>query len=137
MTIQPQSLQRHCPLDNGLLQQSTVLEAKCAAPSDIGDLEFLPIELIHSVFNILDLQNPTNFKAIIWRARALVDSFPPYYAIVKHSPNALRALLSTNMTIHFTAQDISAHSARNLVVVVGNLDHSLIYLPVIDTASYV
>ena len=107
MTIQLQSLQRHCPLDNGRLQQSTVFEAKCtASTSNIGDLEALPIEIIHSVFNILDLQSLTNSRAISWRARALVDSFPPYNAIVKHSPDALRALLSTHMAIHFTAQDI-------------------------------
>jgi len=77
MTIQVQSLQRHCPLDNGRLQQSTVFEAKCtASPSNIGDLEAFPIEIIHSVFNILDLQSLTNSRAISWRARALVDSFP-------------------------------------------------------------
>lgn len=107
MTTQLQSLQRHCPLDNGRIQQRTVTEAKCTAtPSNIGDLEALPIEIIHSIFNILDLQSLTNFRAISWRARALVDSFPPYNAIVQHSPDALRALLSTHMAIHFTAQDI-------------------------------
>ncbi|KAL2072746.1 hypothetical protein VTL71DRAFT_12089 [Oculimacula yallundae] len=94
MTIQPQSLQRHCPLNNSRLQESTLSEAKCTAfPSNIGDLKALPIEIIHLV-------------ALSWRARALIDSFPPYNAIVKHSPDVLRAVLSTHMATHFTAQDI-------------------------------
>lgn len=109
MTIQLQSLQRHCPLDNGRLQQRTFLEAKSTASlSNIGDLEALPSEIIHSIFNVLDLQSLTDFRAISWRARALLDGFPPYNAIVQHSPDALRALLSTHMAVHFTAQDIFA-----------------------------
>ncbi|KAL3423934.1 F-box domain-containing protein [Phlyctema vagabunda] len=108
MTIAPQSLRRLCPLDNGRLQPCTVFEAKetPASPSTIGDLDSLPLEIIHSTFNILDLQTLTDFRAISWRARALVDSFPPYSAIVRHSPDALRALLSTHMAVYFTAQDI-------------------------------
>jgi hypothetical protein len=107
MTIQPQSLQRHCPLDNGRLWPRTVLDAKYTASlSNIGDLEALPLEIIHSTFIMLDLQSLTDFRAISWRARALVDSFAPYSAIVQHAPDALRALLSTHMAVHFTAQDI-------------------------------
>jgi hypothetical protein len=107
MTIPFESLQRHCPLDNGRLAQLTVSEAKCtASPLHNGDLEALPIEIIHSIFNLLSLQTLTDFRGVSWRARALVDSFPPYNAIFQHSPNVLRALLSTHMAIHFTAQDI-------------------------------
>ncbi len=104
MTIQPQSLQRHCPLDNDRLLPH---DAKTPASlSNIGVLETLPPEIIHSIFKILDLQCLTDFRAVSWCARALVDSIPPYNAIVQHSPDALRALLSTHMAVHFTAQDI-------------------------------
>lgn len=107
MTIQLQSLQRHCPFDNGRLRQRTLFEAKCIASlSNIGNLETLPFEIIHLIFNLLDLQSLTDFRAISWRARALLDSFPPYKAIVQHSPDVLRALLSTHMAVHFTARDI-------------------------------
>jgi hypothetical protein len=107
MTIQPESLQRHCPLDNGRLWPRTVSEAKYAVSlSNIGDLEALPLEIIHSTFNILDLQSLTDFRTISQRARSLVDSFAPYSAIVQHAPDALRALLSTHMAVHFIAQDI-------------------------------
>ncbi|KFY79908.1 hypothetical protein V499_01166 [Pseudogymnoascus sp. VKM F-103] len=107
MTIQPQSLQRLCPLDNGLFQPRADYKANNATSfSNIGDLDALPLEIIHSIFSILDLRSLTDFRALSWRARALVDSFPPYNEIVHHSPDALRALLSTHMAVHFTAQDI-------------------------------
>ena len=107
MSIQPQSLQKHCPLDNGRLQRNAIEGANGPASlSNIGNLEFLPLEVIHSIFNMIDLQSLTDFRAISWRARALVDSLSPYKAIIQHCPDALRALLSTQMAIHFTAQDI-------------------------------
>ncbi len=102
MSIQPRSLERCCPLDNG--RHATT--ESIASVSSIGNLEILPIEIIHSIFNILDLQTLTHCRAISWRARCLVDSIPPYKTIVQHAPNALRALLSTNMAVCFTAQDI-------------------------------
>jgi hypothetical protein len=104
MTIQPQSLQRHCPLDNDRL-----LPHNAKTPtslSNFGVLETLPPEIIHSILKVLDLQSLTDFRRVSWCARALVDSIPPYNAIVQHSPDALRALLSTHMAVHFTAQDI-------------------------------
>ncbi|APA07107.1 hypothetical protein sscle_02g018770 [Sclerotinia sclerotiorum 1980 UF-70] len=71
MTIQPEPLQRNCPLDNGRLQPSTARVS--ASPSTSCEL---------------------------------VDSVPEYNSIVKHCPDALRALLSTRMAVHFTASHI-------------------------------
>jgi hypothetical protein len=104
MTIQPQSLQRQCPLDNDRLQPLAATNP--ASHSKIGALEALPPEILCSIFMLLDLQCLTDFRAVSWGARALVDSIPTYNAIVQHSPDALRALLSTRMAGHFTAQDI-------------------------------
>ena len=101
------SLQKPCPLDNGQFQPRTDLSTKFTAPlSNLGALEALPPEVIHLVFNTIDLQSLTAFRAISWGARALVDSFSPYNAIFQYFPDALRALLSTQMAVHFTAQDI-------------------------------
>ncbi|KAF4628658.1 hypothetical protein G7Y89_g9489 [Cudoniella acicularis] len=101
MTIQPESLRRHCPLDNGRLLPRPV------SLSNLGNFDILPLEIIHSIFiNFLDLQRLTDFRAVSWRARTLVDDLPPYHAIVRHSPDSLRALLSTQMAVHFTTQDI-------------------------------
>lgn len=102
MTIQLEALQKHCPLDNGRFQPGPT-----AAHSSIGDLEAFPLEIIHSVFDVLDLQSLTDFRTVSWSARALVDNFPPYDAIVRHCPDALRALLSTHMAAHFTCGNIS------------------------------
>jgi len=107
LSIQLQSLQRNCPLDQSRLQRDPVFGAKCTAPpSDMGDLEILPLEIIHLTFNMLDLQTLIDFRTISWRARALVDSFSPYNEIIQYCPDALRALLSTHMSVYFTAQDI-------------------------------
>ncbi|ESZ89742.1 hypothetical protein SBOR_9869 [Sclerotinia borealis F-4128] len=104
MTIPPQFLQRYCPLDNGLLRPHA---AKIPASiSDIGSFKALPLEIIHLIFNLLDLRCLTDFRAVSWRARTLVDSVPEYNALVKHSPDALRALISTRIAVYFTAQDI-------------------------------
>jgi hypothetical protein len=104
MTIQPQSLQRHCPLDNDRLRPHAAKTP--ASLVNIGVLKTLPLEIIHSILKILDLQCLTDFRAASWCARALVDSIPSYSAMVQHCPDALRALLSTHMAVHSTAQDI-------------------------------
>ncbi|KAE9369356.1 hypothetical protein N431DRAFT_485268 [Stipitochalara longipes BDJ] len=109
MTIQPESLEKYCPLDNDQLRHHTMFNASIASSTSlpsIGSLKILPPEILHSIFNMLDLKSLTDFRAISWQARALVDSLQPYNAIIQHCPDALRALLSTHMAVHFTAQDI-------------------------------
>lgn len=104
--IDSNSLEKQCPLDNGRHQPIVLHDNTTAHISMVGDLECLPLEIIHMVLGILDLQTLTNFRAVSWHARNLVDSLPAYRAIVKHSPNALRALISTQTAIQFTARDI-------------------------------
>ncbi|CZT45933.1 uncharacterized protein RSE6_06292 [Rhynchosporium secalis] len=77
-----------------------------APRSSIGTLDALPLEILQMAFGILDLQALTDIRALSWRVRALVDGLPPYKSILEHCPDVLRALLSTNMAIHHTAQDI-------------------------------
>lgn len=105
MAIYPKSLRQHCPLDNGLFNLHAN-DDNSIAFSNIGDLNALPLEIVHLILSTLDLRSLTDFRALSWRARALVDNFPPYNNIVRHSPDVLRALLSTHMAIYFTAQDI-------------------------------
>lgn len=107
MTMQPESLQKHCPLDNGRLEaRSTAQSSDTSASTGVGDLDGLPLEIIQLILAMLDLQVLTYFRGVSWQARRLVDSFLPYDAIIRYSPDALRALLSTHMATHFTAQDI-------------------------------
>lgn len=58
------------------------------------------------VLNLLNLQTINDFRAVCWHTPSLVDNLVPYCAIVKHVPNALRALIGTRMAINFTAEDI-------------------------------
>jgi hypothetical protein len=102
-TISPRSLQKQCPLDNGRHESQN---RKNYIASISGVLSAFPIEITQSILNMLDLQSLTDFRAVSWSARALVNTIPPYKAIIQHSPDALRALLSTQMAVYFTAQDI-------------------------------
>ena len=72
----------------------------------MGRLSILPPEILDSILNMLDLENLTHFRAISSRSRASVDNVSSYNGIIQHCPNALRALLSTQMATHFTPQDI-------------------------------
>ncbi|KAF8861989.1 hypothetical protein BDZ45DRAFT_671533 [Acephala macrosclerotiorum] len=102
--IQAESIQRCCPLDNGRLEPR---DAKSSAPiSDFGNLECFPLEIIDSILRMFDLQSLTNFRAVNWHARTLVDNITPYKAIIQHAPDVLRGLLSTQMAVHFTTEDI-------------------------------
>jgi hypothetical protein len=103
MTIQPETLERYCPLDNGRLEQRTISQSHTQVKlHDTGKLRALPLEITHLVISLLDLKSLTDFRAVSWGSRALVDSLPQYNAIIQHAPNTLRALLSTNMAMHFT-----------------------------------
>jgi len=106
-TIQPESLERHCPLDNGRLEEHTISPSNTQLRVfDTGDLRALPLEIAYLILSLLDLRSLTDFRAVSWGSRALVDSLPQYKAIIQHAPNALRALLSTNMAVHFTTSNL-------------------------------
>jgi hypothetical protein len=104
MTIQPQSLQKWCPLDNDQLRPDG--RKTPSYLSNVGSLKTLPLEVVQLILNLLDLQCLTDFRAVSWSARALVDSVPKYNALIQHCPDALRALLSTRMAVYFSASQI-------------------------------
>jgi hypothetical protein len=102
-TISPHLLQKHCPLDNG--RHDPHNNQPRSPPLGVLWHGF-PVEITHSILKLLDLQSLTDFRAVSWDARALVSTVSPYQAIVQHAPDALRALLSTETAVYFTAQDI-------------------------------
>lgn len=109
MTIEPESLEKNCPLDNGRLEQPTVSKSNSGSKrSNTGTLRAfpLPLEIMSSILSLLDLRSLTNFRAVSWGSRALVDGLPKYKSIIHHAPNALRALLSTKTARYFTALDL-------------------------------
>lgn len=60
----------------------------------VGGLDALPLELLHETISQLDLRALTDFRRVNRRAAELVDSLPPYQAIVRHAQNALRGILA-------------------------------------------
>lgn len=107
MTIQPELLEKNCPLDNGRLEQHTVSRSNLQSRLfDTVDLQSLPPDIINSILNSLDLRSLTDLRAVSWGTRALVDNLPQYKSINQHAPNALRALLSTKTAVYSTALDL-------------------------------
>jgi hypothetical protein len=61
---------------------------------------------MHMILGKLDLKTLTNFRSVSYSARLLVDTMKPYTDIIRLAPNFIRALLSTDMAIHFNSHDI-------------------------------
>jgi hypothetical protein len=72
----------------------------------LGALEAYPIEIMHIILGNLDLKTLTNFRSVSYSARLLVDTMKPYTDSIQLAPNSIRALLSTDMAIHFNSHDI-------------------------------
>jgi hypothetical protein len=62
----------------------------------VGRLDLLPLELVSEILLALDIPTLTSFRRVNRRAMELVDSLHQYRSILKHCPNILRAIVSTN-----------------------------------------
>lgn len=106
-TISLRDLRIGCPLDNDHLRSPPIFDAKVPAPlSSLGALAILPTEIAFTILEDVNLQSLTLFRAVSQGSRALVDKLPAYDIIVKHCPDALRALLATETAVHFSCQDL-------------------------------
>ena len=83
------NLETQCPLDNGK-------HAYTEHGASVGALNPLPLEITTAILLRLDLPSLTVFRRVNRRAMRLVDSLHEYGMVVKHCPNVLRAILSTN-----------------------------------------
>lgn len=107
ITIEPEELERHCPLDNARLERRGTHQPNTHVRLlNIWNMRALPLEITHLILSLLDLKSLTDFRAVSWDSRALVDGLPEYGTIIQHAPNALRALLSTNMALYFTTTNL-------------------------------
>ena len=87
-----------CPLDNGKRRDRT--------SHDLAGLEKLAVELQHIILVQSDLQTLTDFRRVNRRAMEAVDNLPEYQSIVQHSPDSLRAILSTELGKFITCQKL-------------------------------
>lgn len=66
----------------------------------LGNLDALPLELLHSILSMLDLQTLLNFTQTCLRGTAIVVSLVEFRDLVQHAPQAMRALASTKL-LHY------------------------------------
>lgn len=101
--IDPQLLERCCPLDNGRLQRDL---HHTSAPSNasLSLLGILPNEVFCLIFEKLDVPSLTNSRAVSSAIRAQIDRLPLYSAVHREAPVLLRSALATGIaswsTIH-------------------------------------
>ncbi|KAI9795103.1 MAG: hypothetical protein M1816_000125 [Peltula sp. TS41687] len=61
-----------------------------------GELERLPLELLHEIFSSLDFQSLSDLRATNFRLRELIDAFLPWRYVRQHALDTLRALTDTH-----------------------------------------
>lgn len=75
-----------------------------APTKNAGTLDKLPLELLWSILEQLDLFSLTSFRRVNGRARQLVASLPQYNAVLQYAPNALRGILAIGTSPWITCQ---------------------------------
>lgn len=85
-TLDDNNLSARCPLDNGRVTGQV--------QQSLGDLNYLPLEVLHIILVNLDLRTLTTFRRVNRRALSILDCLYKYRAIVTHCPNLLRGVLS-------------------------------------------
>ena len=69
----------------------------------IGLLDTLPLELLHSILNMLDFQSLSRLSRVSLRGKATVESLPAYRDLIEHAPHALSALGLTRLISLYSA----------------------------------
>ena len=108
--INPHDLAQCCPLD----QHLSITNRESLVSSPIGQLSQLPLEIFHLVLVRLDIQTLTSMRSVNTSLRISIDYVREYNNLVKHSPQLLRALLSTRIASQFSLQivyDTVSHPA--------------------------
>lgn len=96
--------------DNGMIniteQPQPFKDIRDSAPSSIGSLDSLPVELVHTALNRLDFQSLSRFSQTSLRANSVVQTLTAYRDMMKYAPKTLAALGQTRL--------VKVHSAATL-----------------------
>lgn len=91
-----------------------------APMSTIGQLDKLPLEVIHMILNGLDFRSISRFSRTSLRASAIVQSLHTYRDLMQYAPRALAALAMTGLitqhsanTLHIALQSQNCSSCRS------------------------
>lgn len=94
IVIDPDYLDRCCPLDNGRHDNIPTSETSTV---ELGVLGEVPPELWSMILLDLDMQTLTKFRSVSRYTRRIVDALPEYQAIFTGTPYVLRAVISTRI----------------------------------------
>lgn len=86
--------------------QSIAVHSLPSRNSASGRLDLLPVELLHNIFLSLDFQALRCLRLVNFAMKQLVEALPAYGDLVKHAPNALRALADTTLLSYFGATQL-------------------------------
>lgn len=93
------------PPDAADLPKHSSVQCKSTLPS-MGILNKLPLEILFETLGLLDAQSLSRMSRVSAQAHNAVESLPAYSELLEHAPEALRALVQTEL--------ISLHSAAQL-----------------------
>ena len=79
----------------------------CTAPS-LGDLDHLPLELMHQLFSNLSVADVLSVLRLNTRSRSLISSWPTFVLVNRYGENALRALIATGTAHRFTLPQLES-----------------------------
>lgn len=75
---------------------------KRAAQVSLERLDLLPIELLHEIFLLLNIESLFLFRQVNLRARQIVSTVPEYQLSVAHAMEALCVILRTKISSWYT-----------------------------------
>ncbi|RJE24998.1 hypothetical protein PHISCL_02649 [Aspergillus sclerotialis] len=86
--------------------RGALLRAIRTMSSTLGNLELLPLEIIHEICYLIDIRSLLNFRHVNRRAQQIVRGTRGYEAVVTHALEALCVILRTNIASWFTLNDL-------------------------------
>ena len=75
--------------------------------SDLGDLEYLPVEIICEIARLLDISSLFSLSHVNRRGRQVITSIPELALVTKLAHRALRTLFDAKLAQCFTITDLS------------------------------
>jgi hypothetical protein len=99
--IEPEMLEKSCPLDNGRHDDLR------PSPGSMGLLRLLPRELLEDILlDKLSLYELTKLRSVSRGLRSTIDSSSQYGALIQHAPTAIRAALSLEVAASITCHGL-------------------------------
>ena len=84
------------------------VERESNSSASLGNLDDLPLELLHSIFAVLDFQTLSHISRTCSRGVEVVESMPQYRDLRRHTPRAMAALGLTRLIRHHSAAALHA-----------------------------